>query len=63
MPIISFRSTTLSGDVLRRPWCAVEIGTAYLNKVPTADAVSISPDIVDVISIHCFTKVWMTKRL
>lgn len=24
----------LTSDVLRRPWCAVEIGTAFLNKVP-----------------------------
>eukprot|EP00930_Biecheleria_cincta_P001325 TRINITY_DN10245_c0_g1_i1.p1 TRINITY_DN10245_c0_g1~~TRINITY_DN10245_c0_g1_i1.p1 ORF type:complete len:1436 (-),score=255.23 TRINITY_DN10245_c0_g1_i1:62-3883(-) len=24
----------LTCDVLRRPWCAVEIGTAFLNKVP-----------------------------
>ena len=25
------------GDVLRRPWCAVEIGTAFLNKARQLD--------------------------
>mmetsp|Transcript_14295 Transcript_14295/g.25109 ORF Transcript_14295/g.25109 Transcript_14295/m.25109 type:complete len:741 (+) Transcript_14295:1-2223(+) len=26
----------MTEDILRRPWCAVEIGTAFLNKVPIA---------------------------
>eukprot|EP00913_Durusdinium_trenchii_P019388 g18227.t1 len=42
----------LTSDVLRRPWCAVEIGTAYLNKVPlgvvqiNADNVDLSDDFI-----------------
>ena len=36
----------LTSDVLRRPWCAVEIGTAHLNKVPLG-VVDINQDSVE----------------
>eukprot|EP00930_Biecheleria_cincta_P002620 TRINITY_DN103625_c0_g1_i1.p1 TRINITY_DN103625_c0_g1~~TRINITY_DN103625_c0_g1_i1.p1 ORF type:complete len:754 (-),score=116.79 TRINITY_DN103625_c0_g1_i1:122-2302(-) len=51
----------LTSDVLRRPWCAVEVGTAFLNRVPLGvvqindDKVSLTEEFLSVI-LDSFTQ-------